>query len=243
MITCLLLGIISVTTVMALEPKISKSLASLEKKNLSPTTYTLTKTVGTKLFDGTEIIQDSTVLSDSFKLLKSVHELSSEEELPDSSPSEEVRYWDWTLRQFADYLASNTSNTLLYSIETTAGSLTSVSSGVLGYSLVQDQITGDKFDVYGTRIENVANDGVFRKHSSQWRITILPDENQLVLQNYVEGNPTPLSEELIDLSMTPSGPNTISFFGRARPFYGVVSAVRPVVILSIWPNTIPMPGT
>ncbi|PWR74581.1 hypothetical protein DLD82_08330 [Methanospirillum stamsii] len=231
---------ISVTSVTALEPKISKSLTSLEKKNLSPTSYVLTKAVGTKLFDGTEIIQDSTVLSDSYKLLKSAQVLSSEEEVPDSSPSDEqVHYWDWTLRQFADYLASNTSNTLLYSIETTAGSLTSVSNGVLGYSVVRDEITGDKFDVYGTRIENVANDGVFRKHSSQWRITILPDENQLVLQNYVEGNPTPISEELIGLSMTPSGPNVISFLGRARPFYGIVSEVRPVVILSLWPNPLP----
>jgi len=244
-ITGLFLCIIAVSAVTALEPKSSKTFVPMEKKNLSPTTYTLTKAVGTKLFDGTELIQDSTVLSNSLLLLKSVQTVGSEEEETDSVEyGEDVHYWDWTFRQFADYLASNTTNTLLYSIEATTGSYTSLSNGVLGYSVVQDEITGDKFDVYSGRFENVADNGEFRKlYGNQWRITIIPDENQLILQNYVEGNPTPTWEEAIDLSATPRGSGAVSVLGKARPFYGIKAAVRPVVILSLWPNPIPIPAT
>ncbi|PWR74582.1 hypothetical protein ACKUB1_01045 [Methanospirillum stamsii] len=230
-ITCLLLGIISFSSVTALELKTSKS----------PATQVIKKDVGTKLFDGREIIQSPTVISKALKQFESVTDSGDEEAATDSQPSdEEVFYWIWNLSQFADYLASNTSNTLLYSLVRTDGDYFTSSHGVLGYSPHNREIIGDKQDVYRLSygVSGVP-DHEFMGYPYQWRVIIMPDDNKLIIQNYDSdsSSPTPIFEDEYPLSAIATSYGSSN--GKTTSFYGARDYGVPVTTLAIWPYPIP----
>ncbi|PWR74580.1 hypothetical protein DLD82_08325 [Methanospirillum stamsii] len=240
MIAGLLLCIISVSSVTALEPKISKSVASLEKKNLSPTSYTLTKGVGTRLFDGTEIIQSPEVISTALKNMKSGVFLNDGDEEPeDQGGPHGEPYWDWTLRQFADYLEANSSRTIQYSLMRTNGDYILISEGVLGYSPSIDLITGDKYAKYYFSCPVYPDCGLWRHGTGHYRLIIDPELNQLIIQEFYSSSssPSPDWEETIMIEHIHSQIASNNAF--PNHFYGRTYSDPPIVLLTLWPYPLP----
>lgn len=240
MITGLLFCLISVSFAVAVELKPSKSLVPMEKKNLSPTTQMSTKEEGTTLFDGTQIIQNLTVISGGMKKLKSepiTFKVMSDDY--SSSPVSTERYWEWSLRQLADYLAGDSSRYVIYSLVKTDGRYLVVSNGILGYSKDADLIIGDKYDQYRliAGVDNVPEYG-FEK-LDQYRLIIYPDENHLILQKFdsLNPSPSPKTEERISLE------SLAGFYryddGRPNIFYGKSDDGIPSNTIALLPSPPP----
>ncbi|NLV27765.1 MAG: hypothetical protein GXY48_11480 [Methanomicrobiales archaeon] len=240
MITVLLLCILSVSSVTALEPKISKSVASLEKKNLSPTSYTLTKAVGTRLFDGTEIIQSPEVISNALKNMKSGIYLNyGDEESEDQAGPHGEPYWDWTLRQFADYLEANSSRTIQYSLMRTNGDYILISEGVLGYSPSIDLITGDQYDKYYFSCPVYPDYCGLTRLLGSYRLIIDPELNQLIIQEFYSSSSSPSPDLEYTIMIEHFNSRIASNGGFPNHFYGRTDWDPPIVILTLWPYPLP----
>ncbi|WP_146199735.1 hypothetical protein ACKUB1_01025 [Methanospirillum stamsii] len=240
MITGLFLCLISVSSVAAIELKPIKPLVTLEKNNISPTDGISTIEKGTTLFDGKQIIQSPEVISNALIQLKSgslPFNVIDEEYF--SAPLKTEPYSEWTLRQFADYLADNSSRYIIYSLVKTDGNHLLVSSGVLGYSRDADLIIGDKYDCYMLRggVSDVPDNEFYIKR--QDRLIIDPDENHLILQTFdpSSSSPSPSAENTISLE-TVKGNFDITR-GYAANYYGKSHEGIPSNTIAMWPFPLP----
>ncbi|PWR74579.1 hypothetical protein ACKUB1_01030 [Methanospirillum stamsii] len=242
MITVLLLCIISVSSVTALEPKISKSLIPMEKKNLSVNTHVIAKAVGTRLFDGTEIIQSPEVISTALKKMKSgvyLYEVDGEPvDMARSLPLQEP-YWDWTLRQFADYLEANSSRTILYSLTRTNGDYTKTTRGVLGYNPSVDLIIGDKYDQYVLSCSVYPECNLDLWDFSQLRLMIDPDSNQLIIQEFYRFRSSLSPDEEETILIEPYYSRLWSPNGISNTFFGKSNHYQQIHVISLWPYPLP----
>ena len=187
----------------AITEKSVKNLNKLENKNQSVNKLMSKSNVGLTLFDGKAIIQNESVMTQAKYNMTIIENLHSE-------VSEQSDYHNWTLRQYADY-AADPSHSIGYTITATDGWSISTSSDLLGYSKATDQIIGEKNKRYYFWTKYLLDDelGPFNKEPYQWRLTIYPNENQLIIQEYgyeeYETNPSPIKEYMIPLSKMARG--------------------------------------
>ena len=189
------------------------------------------KGVGNTLFDGTQIIQDKSVIAKSLQNLKNLETINLTA-IKTTSPTAEIEYQDWNLRELADYIASNHSHTLVYGITETDGIVSELSSGVLGYSSATDQIIGDKYEVYSLNSIDYVKEHGLEIWQNKWRLIIEPDDNRLIIQTYDGESPSPSYERTIDL-------NNYEINGH-RYFYGLnPQGQTPIFTIRLFPDPIP----
>lgn len=151
--------------------------------------------VGLTLFDGKAIIQNKSVMNQAQQNITIMETLSSD-------LSARRDNYNWTIRQYADYVA-DPSHSIQYWISSTEGRFMTASSGTLGYSATTDQIIGEKNNKYGFYLNNILlGDDEFINYPSQWRLTIYPNENKMLIQEYGYENTgiTPDEEYLVTLT-------------------------------------------
>ncbi|PWR75089.1 hypothetical protein ACKUB1_10980 [Methanospirillum stamsii] len=151
--------------------------------------------VGLTLFDGKAIIQNKSVMNQAQQNITIMETLSSD-------LSARRDNYNWTIRQYADYVA-DPSHSIQYWISSTEGRFMTASSGTLGYSATTDQIIGEKNNKYGFYLNNILlGDDEFINYPSQWRLTIYPNENKMLIQEYGYENTgiTPDEEHMVTLT-------------------------------------------
>lgn len=190
-----------------------------------------------KLFDGTEIIQSPEVISNALKKMKSGEFLNEDDE-EQGGPHGEP-YWDWTLRQFADYLAENSSRSIIYSLTRTNGDYTLVSRGVLGYSPSIDLIIGDKYNRYWLSCPVYPDCNLERWILSQWRLIIDPDLNQVIIEQFSTSSSSLSPDDEETIMMEPVHSQIVTPNGYPNSFYGNSYRDPPILILTLWPYPLP----
>ena len=176
----------------AITEKSVKNLNKLENKNQSVNMLMSKSNVGLTLFDGKTIIQNKSVMTQVKQNLTVVENLHSE-------VAKRYDYQNWTLRQYADYVA-DPSHSIDYWITTTNGILTAASEGKLGYSTATDQIIGDKNNWYVWGLSDIISEETIHflnNLNRQWRLTIDPDENHMLLQEWNRPHGTTPDNEYI----------------------------------------------
>ncbi|NLV25555.1 MAG: hypothetical protein GXY48_00040 [Methanomicrobiales archaeon] len=191
---------------------------------------------GTILFDGNQIIQNRTVISNALANVKKFGDViyfSGTEPTP--TPGEFVNWYNWTIREFADWSGEDYSHTIPYTLIQTDGHLCRFSTGVLGYSASRDELIGDKYTTYSLSSDWAEED--FHTTTNEERLIIDPNSDQMTIQRFEGDNPTPSIEYVVDLRNEFSNYRKY-FYGFKEGEYGYA-----VCILKLYPDPDPNSAT
>lgn len=202
--------------------------SSLQMPSLNQDRINITsseKQGGLKLFDGSIIIQDKTTidrsLSDLESLIKTESlQLSDPESLKtkvmSSTTSGSSISFSWTLNDYVNYVSSDPSHAILYSLTWEGGFEGYNSKGVLGYSKSQQLLSGDKYEwMYNNEPTGYSA-----------RLLIDPINNKMTVQWFKNDESSPYNEDVFDIEYL----GGLTFVGKKNSVPYIVNfAISPPI--------------